>query len=141
MRRNSKKRKTVEQKQEFRTYEENEWKAEGIRLFGEDRFSWKFQCPICRHVQTPEDFRKYKDNGATPSSAYNECIGRYEGGFSAFPIDGKNKQKPGQEKCDYASYGLFRIGDTVNRTDGKPIVVFPFYKENENEVQNASEGH
>jgi len=82
-----------------------EWLAKGKELFGEDMLAWKFVCPGCGHVQTPEEFRQYKDQGATPSSATNECIGRYSRGKSwAF----KNPRKTGGP-CDYAGYGLLNI--------------------------------
>lgn len=64
-----------------------EWVAKGKALFGDDMLKWKFVCPGCGHVQTPEDFRAFKDKGATPDSARNECIGRYTTGGSW--IEGK----------------------------------------------------
>lgn len=27
-----------------------EWKAEGVRRFGEDALHWKLQCPVCGNV-------------------------------------------------------------------------------------------
>ena len=53
------------------------WRAEGERRFGPDLMKWRFKCPICGNVATPEDFRQFKDAGANPNSAVQECIGRY----------------------------------------------------------------
>lgn len=111
-------------KREFISMSKDEFMAEGKRLFGDDEFKWKFQCPLCGNIQTPEDFRKHKDVGATVNSAYKECIGRYQDNpYCAF---GENK--PGHKKspCDYAVYGLFKIGNIVKLATGKEIVVFPF---------------
>ncbi len=91
-----------------------EWMAEGQRLFGEDIFKWRFQCPVCKNIATPEDYRKYKDSGATADSATCECIGRFlpkkdRGGWSKDHCNPKIKSP-----CDYASYGLFRFGVEVD---------------------------
>lgn len=102
---------------------EEEWLAKGTKLFGEDKLNWRFKCPLCKNVQTAEDFRKHKDKGATPSSVYQECIGRYEGGCRAFGSNAKTAKK---SPCDYAAYGLFNIGDIVKKPDGKEVTVFPF---------------
>lgn len=94
------------------------WKTKGSELFGENIFEWKFKCPVCGNIQTPEDFRSFENSGATPESALTECIGRY------LP----NKQKafgPGKKMkgpCDYAAYGLFQLGPTF--VDGKSIFAF-----------------
>lgn len=80
-----------------------EWVAEGTARFGIDRCQWKFVCPACGHVQTVEDFRKYKDVGAGPDSAYFNCIGRYGGpAREAFALDGEGP-------CNYTTGGLFNI--------------------------------
>jgi hypothetical protein len=103
-----------------------EWLAEGSMLFGPGEtewMKWQFQCPICGHIQTPADF---KTIGVEPQSAYRECIGRHTNGARGFATEpGANGQK---SPCDYATYGLFRIGDTVQDDDPaiKPLTVFPF---------------
>lgn len=84
----------------------DEWLARGKELFGEDVWHWRMVCPGCGHVQTPEDFRPFKDRGATPDSARQECIGRYTGGRS-WAFDG------GEGPCDYAAFGLFCIAPVV----------------------------
>jgi hypothetical protein len=103
-----------------------EWLAEGSRLFGPGEtewMKWRFGCPVCGHVQSPADFEAI---GVEPQNAYQECIGRYTKGARDFGTKpGANGQK---SPCDYAAYGLFRIGDTVQGDDPakKPITVFPF---------------
>ncbi len=91
-----------------------EWESKGESLFGKNKLEWKFQCPQCNNVVSAEDFRKFKDQGASPDSAYQECIGRYTGG------------RKGPNKCDWASYGLFRGPNLVIREDGKETPVFEF---------------
>ncbi len=78
-----------------------EWWAEGVRLFGPNHEEWKFVCPVCAHVAAVKDFKQYKEQGATPSSATCECIGRYTGA--------KDFRPPGTGPCNYAGYGLFRL--------------------------------
>ena len=85
----------------------DEWRAQGEELFGPKMLEWRFKCPICGHVQSAQDFHKYKDQGANPSSAYQECLGRY------LP-KGESRQALGaggkvEQPCDYAAYGLFNL--------------------------------
>jgi len=109
-----------------RHWAKGEWLAEGSRLFGPGEtnwMDWRFQCPICGHVQTPADFKAI---GQEPQSAYRECIGRYTKGATDFATKpGANGQK---SPCNYAAYGLLQIGDTVQDNDParKPLTVFPF---------------
>lgn len=99
-----------------------EWRARGIELFGEDMAKWRFVCPGCKHVQVLEDFRPYKDRGATPDSVRMECIGRYSGGRSW-----ANGRGPGP--CDYAGYGLFRISPVVVVDGENELHAFAFAEE------------
>jgi hypothetical protein len=101
-----------------------EWNAEGSRRFGADYNKWKFVCPICAHVQAVEDFRQFKDRGATPDSARCKCIGRYiDGARQAFGGKGKGP-------CDYAGYGLFQLSPLrVNCDDGSERHSFAFADE------------
>lgn len=92
-----------------RVVTEAEWNEEGERLFGPDRFKWRFQCPVCGNVATPDDFRPYKSKGAHPNSATCECIGRYQAGVRAFAQDGVEAGNGQSRPCDYAGYGLFRL--------------------------------
>ena len=104
---------------------EAEWNALGERLYGPNPPNWRFRCPCCGHVARIEDFRAFKDRGATPDSAPTECVGRY------LPDAARNlahtPAKDGSRApCDYAAYGLFRFGIALARDSGKEIVVFPF---------------
>lgn len=103
-----------------------DWLAEGRRRFGQDFGAWKFVCPICKHVAAVDDFKPYKDKGATPDSATSECIGRYiPGSMKAFE-ESKRTKGP----CDYAGYGLFRLSPVHILTEGqdpkKPTHCFAF---------------
>lgn len=104
-----------------KTMAKEEWLAKGRSLFGDNMLQWKFRCPGCGHVQMPEEFRQYKDKGATPDSARCECIGRYSGGKSWTDAA---QSTPGP--CDYAGYGLLNICP-VGVVDGdKTIYAFDF---------------
>lgn len=105
------------------TYEE--WMAEGKKRFGSEFIDWKFVCPICGNVAALRDFKKFKDQGATPNSATQECIGRYlpkEQCHRAFGSSTKERGRP----CDYALYGLFRIPGVIVKQDGKETMSFAF---------------
>ena len=98
-----------------------EWETEGERRFGPARIFWGFVCPSCGHVQTPEDFRQYKDKGATPNTAYLNCIGRYDGKHGAVEMG----TRPGP--CNYTSGGFFNFNPVlVDRPGDPPIHVFAF---------------
>jgi hypothetical protein len=100
-----------------------EWLAEGKRRFGEDFQKWRFKCPVCGHVASIGDYKPFADQGATPSSAAQECIGRYAGKRrAAFGIDS------GPGPCDYALFGLFRLpGVVITPQDGgEPMMSFAF---------------
>ena len=86
-----------------------EWLAKGRELFGKDMLKWRFKCPRCGRVQTPEDFHKFKEKGAQPDTAYQECMGRHDLAV----------------KCDWAAFGLFKGPDFVCVADGE-IAVFKF---------------
>jgi hypothetical protein len=99
-----------------------EWQAEGLRRFGEFH-KFRFVCPLCGHVQGVEDFKPFKDQGATPDSAFQVCIGRYTGA-------GETKRDPSgklSQPCNYAGSGLFRLSPVrVKTADGKEIHAFGF---------------
>ncbi len=103
-----------------------EWRTLGTKLYGEDVHNWEFRCPMCDKISKVSDFEKYADKGAKPASAYQECIGRYEG-------KGSPKKKDGSG-CNWAAYGLFGIpGEDkiiLKEDDGSTIMaIFPFSKE------------
>lgn len=97
-----------------------EWLDKGKQLFGDDMMQWEFVCPSCGHVQKVEDFRPFKDKGATPNSALIECIGRYDGHM-------ENDIGSGKSPCNYASYGLLNFNRvTVIEEDGTEHRCFAF---------------
>lgn len=77
-----------------------EWEAEGVRRFGEDRMLWAFVCPVCGHVATVQD---YKDAGAPSGAVGFSCVGRWAGPKRR-AIGGE-----GPGPCDYAGGGLFML--------------------------------
>lgn len=109
------------------------WKAEGERRFGPDMLKWRFVCPGCGNEQSAEDFRPFKDRGATTNSAYGQCLGRF------LPREQTrswmNDKRRAGVRCDYTAYGLLCICTTcvqppsdVPAENGgpKPIAVFEF---------------
>ena len=88
------------------TLTHEEWEAAGIERYGKERLDWKVICPLCEHVQSVEDFRQYKDKGATPNSPFTQCIGRFS--LDSKPAFG-DKPIKGNGPCDYAAYGLLRL--------------------------------
>jgi hypothetical protein len=102
-----------------------EWLAEGKRRFGEDYYAWKFVCPICGHVQAVSDFERFKDDGASPDSAAQVCIGRYLP--KAEHREAFGKRKTPEQPCNYAIFGLFCMpGAIVVHPDGAEQPVFAF---------------
>jgi len=95
------------------TYTEKEWKAEGIKRFGKDVKKWKFVCPFCKTIQTPQDLldagvKKEDLDGFIGFS----CIGRF--------TDGK-------KGCDWTLGGLFSIHESIiicNDNRNRPIFEF-----------------
>ncbi len=101
-----------------------EWQAEGTRRFGADPLKWRFVCPACGHVQSVEDFRPFKDQGADADSARFNCIGRYQGANPNAGLAGTGKA-PGP--CNYTSGGLFDLRPVVvTIPNGSPIRAFAF---------------
>jgi hypothetical protein len=106
-----------------------EWLAEGERRFGPDKLKWRFVCPGCGHVQAVEDFRPFKEQGATAESSYFNCIGRYAGPRRR-AFGGK-----GDGPCDYTSGGLCDLRQVAITTpDGKEQGAFDFAAPVESEV-------
>lgn len=118
-------------------YTLEEWYAEAVRLFGEDKLKWKFVCPACGHVQAVEDFRQYKDLGATVESSNFNCIGRYAGANKNAGLDGTGKAKG---PCNYTSGGLLDLRPVIIRMpDGGSIRSFNFAQlQNETTPQNTT---
>lgn len=75
---------------------------------------WRVVCPLCKNVSTPKEF---KERGADPQRAAQECIGRLDN-----PMP---KPKKGRKPCDWAAFGFFRIGGVnVTMPDGKIVAAF-----------------
>lgn len=79
------------------------WKKEGVRLFGEDRRDWLFECPVCKNVQGYRLFKERTDldDDRIRGAVMFNCIGRYT-----------KDEGPG---CDYSSGGLLHLA---------PLLVF-----------------
>lgn len=104
-----------------RTITEAEWRAEGVRLFGDDVFRWRFVCPGCGGVQCAEDFREFTNNA---NAAYRECLGRYLP--RALTRSWMNdKPRPGV-RCDYAAFGFLKITRTIVTANDITEPVFEF---------------
>lgn len=102
-----------------------EWEAKGERLYGKDRWNWKFRCPACGHVQCIGDFQKFKCQGATPDDAYFNCIGRFDG-----HIKTNMGTKPGP--CNYTTGGLFNISPIKVHDGEREHSCFDFADEEKN---------
>lgn len=113
---------------EYEKLTQRQFLAKGKELFGENMNKWKFKCPICGNIQCAEDFRQYKEQGATAESTWQECIGRYMPKRNSAEAFG-NKNKKVKSPCNYAAYGLFRIGHVVKLENGRNTVAFPFAEE------------
>ena len=109
--------------EEIRKISEAEWSSDGERRFGKDRMKWKFICPNCGNIQSPEDFKKYKDKGAKPDTAYFNCIGRFMDKCEGTMLNNKSP-------CNYTLGGLINFVKTiVISEDGKETHVFEFAPE------------
>lgn len=98
----------------------DQWLKEGTSLFGKDFDDWAFVCPVCGHTATMRDFTLV---GEARHKAYNECIGRYTGGRSAFS---DQTGKP----CDYTAHGLLNLCTSqVVAPNGELVSVFEFAKQ------------
>lgn len=111
---------------EIKTMTRLQWMQEGERRFGKDMHKWKFVCPACGNIQSPEDFKPYKEDGATADSCTKVCLGRYVSGKEAF---GK-----GPGPCNYAAYGLIQLAP-IRIIEGcdqdEPIHCFAFAEEDQ----------
>lgn len=90
-----------------------EWREEAVERFGSFPET-RFVCPACGHITTVQDFRQFKDKGATPDTAAKNCIGRFDRSIT---------------DCDWCAYGLFRTvgrGRKLTLEDGKSVEVFDF---------------
>lgn len=94
-----------------------QWEAEGERLYGKNRLEWRFKCPTCGHVQTPQEF---KAAGIDPHEAYQNCASRHGLG--------------GKETCKWTVGGLLRRGGRyVIDKRYCPRLIFEFANEEKKE--------
>ena len=107
----------------MREFTEEEWRAEGRRLFGGDWRDWKYACPACGRVNAGREFEAV---GATPNDSYSTCIGRHNGkGVGGH----KRGEPPPESGCDWAAFGLFGTlgkGYVVSSDGGNKVEVFAF---------------
>ncbi len=92
-----------------------EWHAEGVRRFGDDEMKWRFVCPSCGYVASPED---WKSVGAPESEVAFSCLGRHV----STPRQAFGEL--GQGPCDYAGGGLFRINPVEVQFEGDKVERF-----------------
>jgi len=102
---------------------EKEWRALGVKLFGEDISKWKFICPSCGHIQASSDFKQYEDKGATPSDACFNCIGRFSGKGGEIGGNGGTVQH-----CNYTTGGFFNLSPMTIKAGDKELSAFDFYR-------------
>lgn len=101
------------------TYQE--WIAEAERRFGTDCMKWRFVCPVCKHVQSVQD---YKDAGAPETAAAFSCVGRW------LPNQRDAFERDGVGPCNYAGGGLLRLNPVeVVMDDGTVSHAFAFAEE------------
>lgn len=94
-----------------------EWSADGLRRFGEDRSTWRFVCPACGHVAPASAWAEVD----APDGAFGfACVGRWiEGSSQAF------SGEPGP--CTYTGGGLFQYNPIkVTFPDGDTTTFFDF---------------
>lgn len=82
---------------------QDELMTEATARFGTDPMKFAFQCPRCSDVASLQDF---KDAGASPGMAGQECIGRTLGALKK--EHGPNGEKYAGRGCDWTAYGLLR---------------------------------
>ena len=89
------------------------WEKEGHRLFGDNRKLWRFVCPLCKGVQTPQDFYDHTDldEEKVRNVFFFSCIGRWA------------KDKRG---CDYTCGGLLDLSKVRIFQRGRWISAFAF---------------
>ena len=103
------------------TYTQEEWRAEAVRRFGEDHKQWKFVCPVCKYVQSVQD---YLDANAPQGAIGFSCVGRYIEGEAKQAFDVSVKE---EGPCNYAGGGLFRLNPiTVILPDESEHQAFDF---------------
>ncbi len=99
---------------------EAEWNAEGKVLFGAEKMTWRFVCPVCKHVAAARDWQAA---GAPAGAIAFSCVGRWRpNAREAFSREGKGP-------CNYAGGGLFKLNPVfVTASDGAEHQLFEFDK-------------
>jgi len=99
---------------EQQTMTRDAWEQRGRDLWGDDKREWLFECPVCKHVASANDYQRA---GAPPGAVAFSCLGRWiEGAKAAFEASGKGP-------CTYAGGGLFKLNPiTITDGDGGPVV-------------------
>lgn len=96
---------------------EAEWRAEGVKRFGENPDDWRFVCPCCQHVAS---VREWAEAGERGQAGYS-CIGRLIGA-KRDALGGK-----GEGPCNYAGGGLFTMHPVwIKVPDGVEYPCFKF---------------
>lgn len=101
------------------------WKAKARELFGDNFRDWRFQCPVCKHVASPRDF---KELGADPDGARRECIGRHlpkDKTRDAFGMQADGYAAV-EQPCNYAGYGLIQLSPVRVKAGDVEIHCFAF---------------
>ena len=116
----------------IKTYQVQDWIDEGNILFGLKVEKWKFVCPMCKHVQSHEDFEKrtnLKGEGVFKVLGFS-CIGRFLTNQRPEKIKGnKFPMKFIGGGCDWTLGGLFNLHNVeVLNKDGKIEPIFEFFK-------------
>lgn len=97
------------------------WRAEAARRGHGNMLDCRMLCPLCGNVATP---RQFKEAGADPGRAAQECIGRVIGARGTL-----HSKRPVPQPCDWAGFGLFGTlngGVFVTMEDGTQINAFSF---------------
>ena len=98
---------------EMKIYSLAEWRAEGVRRFGDKWGDWQFICPRCKTRQSGHDMIEATGEGP-------DYVERYFG----FSCIGRFTTKKG---CDWTLGGLFQIHRAaIIDEKGKTIPVFEF---------------
>jgi hypothetical protein len=96
--------------------DQDEWRAEAVKRFGDDPMNWKFICPVCGHVASTKD---YKEAGAPHGAVAFSCVGRWLPEEARDALGGE-----GDGPCNYTGGGLIKLNPvTIEDADFK---VFDF---------------
>jgi hypothetical protein len=106
-----------------------QWIAAGKSRYGADRMQWRFRCPSCGHIATPQDYRAA---GAPQTAVGFSCVGRWSGAASEAFSDASGP-------CNYAGGGLFRINPLLVTDGEQEWQMFDFAEPFEGEARKERE--